>query len=134
MPNKSCSYCGRVHPKEFTCPKKPMRPSRYDKGSSDAGRYTRKFAEKSRDIKERSNWLCAVCLDQGVPTTEGLETHHIIKLSVDPDLLLDDSNLVCLCQYHHEIADRGKLDARYLMGLAEARDASKVPAGGVARR
>lgn len=116
---KACHYCGRIHAKNYDCGKKPQRHGR---DAREAGRYSYAFTQKSREIKERSDHLCAACLQEGVLTWDGLETHHITKLMDAPELLLDDDNLICLCQRHHEMADAGKLDADWLRGLAKARD------------
>lgn len=62
--------------------------------------------------------MCEVCRDQGKVTTEGLEVHHIEKLREDPDGLIEDDNLICLCRKHHRMADDGELDKDYLRGLA----------------
>ena len=85
-------------------------------------RQTNKWHSKSLEIRERSHWLCAVCLAQGIINHESLEVHHIRKLRDNPDGLLDDENLVCLCTTHHKQADDGELDADYLRQLALKRD------------
>ena len=66
--------------------------------------------------------MCEVCRDEGELTHEGLEVHHIEKISAAPDLYLDDDNLVCLCVRHHKLADEGKIDKEYLRKLAQVRD------------
>lgn len=126
---KACQYCGKVHAKNYDCGKKPARPSRYQRDSSEAGRYSYAFTEKSKEIKERSHYLCAVCLENGSITYDELETHHIIKLKERPDLLTEDSNLICLCSKHHKMADRGEIHADYLMMLAGKRDSDPAQAG-----
>lgn len=65
--------------------------------------------------------MCEVCRDRGKVTTEGLEVHHIEKLRDDPDGLVEDGNLVCLCRPHHRMADDGGLTKGYLRGLAAKR-------------
>lgn len=78
---------------------------------------------KSREIRERSFYLCAVCKDQGIlKADDNVEVHHIRKLRDYPDGLLEDDNLVCSCTYHHKQADQGELDAEYLIKLAQERD------------
>lgn len=118
---KACHYCGRIHAKDFDCGRKPKRLPRYQHDSSEAGRYSRAFTEKSQRVKKDSHYLCAVCLDNGVITYSDLETHHIIKLRDRPDLLTDDENLICLCRGHHRMADNGELDPDYLRRLAAKR-------------
>lgn len=118
---KACHYCGRIHAKDFDCGRKAKPRPRYSHDSSEAGRYSRAFTEKSQAVKEESHYLCAVCMDEGVITYRDLETHHIIKLRDRPDLLTEDGNLICLCRRHHGMADRGELDADYLRRLAARR-------------
>lgn len=116
---KSCGKCGKIHDANYKC--KAGRITR-PKADDQRFRSTNKWTEKSKDIRERSNWLCAVCRDEGELTTEGLEVHHIEKLTDAPELGLDDENLVCLCKRHHELADDGKIDPDYLRDLARQRD------------
>ncbi len=83
---------------------------------------------KSKDIRERSLYLCAVCQDRGEARAEDdIEVHHIIKLRDDPDGLLEDDNLIALCVLHHKQADRGELSAEYLKNLARKRDTESYP-------
>lgn len=112
---KSCSRCGKVHDSNYKCQiKRPKQIPTKDRGL----RSQRSWTEKSLEIRERSNYLCQVCLDEGVYTYEGVEVHHIEKLKDNPNKLLDDTNLVCLCKYHHELADGNKIDPDYLRKLA----------------
>lgn len=80
------------------------------------------WTKKSQEIRERANYLCEVCRDQGVYTYKELEVHHIVKLRDDKELLLDNNNLVCLCVKHHKEADDGILNADYLKDLAIRRE------------
>jgi 5-methylcytosine-specific restriction endonuclease McrA len=86
------------------------------------------WTKKSRDIRERSLYLCSVCQDRGeAKADDDLEVHHIIKLKDYPDGLLEDSNLICLCVFHHKQADRGELSVDYLRQLAQKRDNQSYP-------
>ena len=86
------------------------------------------WTNKSKEIRERSKYLCAVCLDQGIARADDdTEVHHITKLRDDPSGLLDDDNLICLCTYHHKQADNGILSADYLRDLAQKRDIVDYP-------
>lgn len=49
-------------------------------------------------IKE--NPFCAVCESKG-SLLNGLEAHHLVPFSVNPELELDKNNLVTLCRNHH---------------------------------
>ena len=114
---KACSKCGRIHGANFIC----------NKGKIYAGGDERKLRSKyawhlkSLQIREESQFLCAVCRDQGVYTYDDIEVHHIEKLKDHPEKLLDDENLICLCTEHHKQADRGELDKEYLRRLAAGR-------------
>ena len=114
---KACSVCGKIHDSSIKCTRRDARVDREHKL-----RQTNKWHKKSLEIRERSQWLCAVCRAQGLFNYESLEVHHIEKLRDNPDGLLDDDNLICLCTAHHKLADDGQLDADYLRKLAQMRD------------
>ena len=79
---------------------------------------------KSQEIRERAHHLCEVCKDQGIFTYEDLEVHHIIKIKDDQSRVLDNDNLICLCQEHHKQADNNEIDVDYLRRLAQVREES----------
>ena len=117
---RSCPYCGRIHERNFDCGHRPKQKNK--RREEEAGRYSWAFRKKSEEIKERSHFLCAVCFSEGRLNNQDLSTHHIIKLTERPDLLLEESNLICLCRYHHDLADAGKIDPGKLLDLARERD------------
>ena len=80
------------------------------------------WTKKSEEIREKAQYLCEVCRDQGKITYESLEVHHITPLREDSTLLLENNNLVCLCIEHHKQADNSELDRDYLRKLAEYRE------------
>lgn len=94
---------------------------RYERTGADRLRFTSRWKRKSLQVRDDAHWMCEVCRDQGKVTTEGLEVHHIEKLREDPDGLIEDGNLVCLCRLHHGMADDGGLTKEYLRGLAAKR-------------
>ena len=61
---------------------------------------------------------CRVCANVGVICAQDLSVHHIIPLAVDYERRLDDDNLITLCRYHHEQAERGAIKAAELRRLA----------------
>ena len=96
--------------------------------TEQALRNRNKWHLKSREIRERSLYLCAVCQDRGeARADDDIEVHHIIKLRDDPSGLLDDNNLIALCVFHHKQADRGELSVDYLRQLAQKRDTEIYP-------
>lgn len=118
---KSCSRCGKIHSTSYKC--YANRPIRNDNESKL--RNKNKWHEKSLEIREASNYLCAICKDERRYNYDKLEVHHIEKLKERPDRLLDNYNLVCLCSEHHKLADAGKIDKDYLFKLAKDREDNK---------
>lgn len=115
---KSCSKCGKMHPFNYKCNVGKV----YQGGSERRLRSTNKWTLKSQEIRENANYLCEVCRDNNIITYKDLEVHHITKVKDDESLLLDNYNLVCLCQEHHKQADKGEIDTDYLRKLAKARE------------
>lgn len=117
---KSCRWCGKIVPYDHDCTKRPRHEGK--RTEEEQGRYTNEWRHKSIEIKERSQYLCAVCKDNNRYVYDNLEVHHITPLRDRPDLLTEDSNLICLCGRHHEQAERGEIDVEYLHGLVQNRD------------
>lgn len=115
---KACIYCGRIHEKGFVCLKKPKVQSKYEK-QIDIFRGSVKWKNKREHIYRRDMYLCRVCLDNGVYCSDNLSVHHITPLASDFSRRLDDDNLITLCGYHHEAAEKGDIPAEYLRTLAE---------------
>lgn len=115
---KSCSRCGKIHDTKYKCNKGKV----YKGGKERELRNTYDWVCKSLEIRERSNYLCEVCKQEGRYTYNNLEVHHITKLIEAPERLLDNYNLVCLCQEHHKKADNNEIDKDYLEKLAKLRE------------
>ena len=115
---KACSRCGKIHPYNQKCNVGKV----YVTTDERKLRSKNKWHEKSEEIRESANYLCEVCRDQGKITYDNLEVHHIIPLKIAPELLLDNLNLVCLCSYHHKLAEAGEIKASYLQELAKKRE------------
>ena len=119
---KSCSRCGKIHSKDYQCNhNKPKYDNSKYKSQEDKLRNTSAWQKKSAEVKEASQYLCAVCRAKGIYTYDGLEVHHIVKLRHAPDKLLDNNNLICLCKLHHMQADKGTISKEYLENLAKQR-------------
>lgn len=119
---KACGHCGKIHELGKRC-----YIGTVQKRAEQRLRAKGAWHRKAEQIKEESAWLCAVCLDQGTYTYRDLETHHIIKLSVWPEGLLEDENLICLCNKHHKAADVGSIGVKYLRELVARRLAGSTP-------
>lgn len=115
---KACGRCGKLHPIGYRCTKGRA----YQGGIERELRKSWDWTKKSQEIRDKAQHLCEVCRDQGRYTFDGLEVHHIEKLSENPDGLLDDYNLVCLCVEHHKKADSGEISQDYLRKLAMGRE------------
>lgn len=116
---KACSRCGKIHDIRYSC----NAGRRYNNNRNEAEniRYTTEWRKKAQQIKEDSNFLCAVCLKKGILNYSNLEVHHIEKLKDAPSKAFDDSNLICLCITHHKAADSGIIDVCFLQQLAKER-------------
>lgn len=120
---KACSRCGKLHPKNYICTKGKV----YKGGDDRKLRKTFAWTQKSLEIRERANNLCERCRAQGRYIYEGVEVHHIEKLAEHPELLLEDSNLVCLCQRCHKMADNGEIPKDELRQLVAIREEMDTP-------
>lgn len=122
---KSCSKCGKIHDYNYKCTHGVQRDyTNYNNTDEAKLRHTHKWNVKSEQIKKDSNYLCAVCLDNGIYNYNNLETHHITKIKDDREQWLDDDNLICLCRLHHKQADKGLLTKEYLINLVKKRKMS----------
>lgn len=117
---KACSRCGRIH--DFTYDCKVGKQRRFTVTPESKLRSKNAWKIKRADIKSKALYLCEVCKDQDIYNYNNLEIHHVVKLRDDPDGLLEDSNLICLCGLHHTLADSGELDINYLKELIARRD------------
>jgi 5-methylcytosine-specific restriction endonuclease McrA len=117
MDLKSCSKCGKIHPRAYNC----NVGRKYTKTDESRLRSRYAWTKKAKQIKDDANGLCEVCKAQGLYNYDNLEVHHIIKIKDDSNGLLDDDNLICLCVEHHKQADDGQIDAEYLRELARER-------------
>lgn len=115
---RSCSRCGKVHSTAYKC-----NHNQYKK-DTEARRLRQKSSwhQKSEEIRSKSNYICSVCREEGRYTHTGLEVHHITPIEEARDRLLDNYNLICLCQEHHKQAETGKIDRDYLYQLARQRE------------
>lgn len=116
--NKACKYCGRIHPREYECPKKPVYHFRKNKQMKDKFRSTNAWQKVRKAVYQRDLGLCRWCLHEG-KYTAGAEVHHIVPLAEDFDLRLEKTNLILLCVPCHKMADSGNIPADILRELAQ---------------
>ncbi len=121
---KSCRYCGRIHPSNYVCPKKP-KPAKHRNSKTASFRKTYAWQRKRSSIVRRDFYLCRICNEgsYGVFGTPGLDqelqVHHIEPLEERFDLRLDDGNLLTCCSRHHQMAEDGDIPRDYLHDLAK---------------
>lgn len=109
---KSCSKCGKIHSFNAKC--KVGCESTRDNSQEAKIRNKRSYTKASKYVKENSNYLCAVCLKNGVLNSDNIETHHIEKIKEKPELAYDIDNLICLCKMHHQMAEIGMISKEVL--------------------
>lgn len=128
---RSCKYCGRIHDTKVDCGKKP----RHKKNTViDKFRSTMAWQDKRTEIGERDKFLCQVCIRKLYNTAQqfnydNISIHHIIPIAQDYDKRLDNDNLICICGYHHEMAERGTIPKEALIKIAKEQENN--PPGGV---
>lgn len=116
----TCSRCGIV-PRGHRCDKKPYRKKERD-SQADKFRKSKRWTDKSIEIRQRDRYLCKVCMANLYNTVrqfnyDKLEVHHIVPLNEDYNKRLDNDNLITLCKYHHNLAEDGQIPREVLQGL-----------------
>lgn len=106
-----CTICHKIH--EGRCKPEFTRYS-----MADRFRNTQVWRRKSAAILDRDYHCCRVCYAGRKVCTSNLSVHHITPLAVDFDRRLDEDNLITLCRFHHEQAERGAIKAADLRKLA----------------
>lgn len=117
---KACPYCGRIHDKNVECEYKPKYSGRKEAAKKeDKFRWSYDWKMKREHILKRDKYLCQACL-HSLPGTERrlnnqeLSVHHIQPLSTNYEKRLSDENLITLCRFHHEKAEKGEIPAQIL--------------------
>ena len=119
---KSCKYCGRVHEEGYKCHKKPIKRKKIDEAVKF--RNSPKWQKKRKQIKERDNYLCQICIRELYGTkrkynSEGLQVHHAVPINLSEDLKLDESNLITLCSMHHSMCEKGRIPFEEIQGIID---------------
>ena len=98
---RACPYCGRIHDKRNEC----GRANQHVRTEESKIRSARTWKKVKQLANERDGMMCVFCFAEGRINTQGLETHHIVPLHVDPARAYELENLVTLCRTHHEEAE-----------------------------
>lgn len=77
-----------------------------------SGSFRQSYAWKRKrsEIQKLYNNRCAIC-----GSAEKCETHHIIPLSVLPQLKLDNNNLILLCSRCHKLVHNNIISSTNLI-------------------
>ena len=106
-----CTVCHSIH--DGRC-QRPRQWERRRNSDADLFRNTQVWRRMAALILERDYHCCRMCAKAGIINSRELSVHHIIPIAADYDKRLDDDNLITLCRYHHEQAERGAIKAREL--------------------
>lgn len=120
---RSCIYCGKSHEYNEVCPKKVSYRNKYQydykrDSVADKFRNTRIWREKRAEIQRRDMYMCryCFCVERKI-TTSDLSVHHIIPIEKNYDIRLDKNNLITLCRFHHEQAEKSLIKADTLRDI-----------------
>ncbi|EON70468.1 HNH endonuclease [Lysinibacillus sphaericus] len=118
----SCSDCGNLHMRGEVCPSKPIINYKKDT-TANRFRNSHIWRKKAASIKARDNYLCQCCIRKLHNTIrqynfDDLSVHHIYKIVERDDLKLYEGNLITLCRYHHEEAEKGNISLGVLLEIA----------------
>jgi 5-methylcytosine-specific restriction endonuclease McrA len=124
---RACAYCGRIHPADFICEKKPKRKEKKTDTEAVRIRNTSRWQYTRQHIRERDNNLCQLCLRNYQGTRRQIEyqdlsVHHIIALEEDKSKAFDCENLITLCDIHHEMAEQGLISKAELKDIAKEQE------------
>ena len=122
-----CTKCHKIHDGKCTAdiPRIYIKPE-VRNSQADKFRNTKVWRRKAKEILERDYHCCRVCFLAGIINSKDLSVHHIIPIVKDFDRRFDGDNLITLCRYHHEQAEKGKIPAAKLRMLA-AEDFAPIP-------
>ena len=125
---RSCIYCGRIHDTKYDCGKKPKQTQgSYEAKNTEEAvfRRTKAWKKESLQIRDRDHFLCQLCIrslymptDSRTLNWEDISVHHIVPLKEAPDRGLDPENLISLCRYHHEMAEKNMISRKKLWEIA----------------
>ena len=116
----TCKYCGIV-PRGHRCSHKTYKKKEYDT-EADRFRKSKRWTNKSIEIRQRDRYLCRVCEANLYNTIQQLnfnevDVHHIVPIAEEYNKRLDNDNLITLCRYHHKMADDGNIPREALYKL-----------------
>ena len=105
---RTCSRCGGLHPLGEKCYKNSRNYYQHDPEIRKF-RNSTAWRKKAEEIRERDKNLCQVCLKHNIFNYKDLSVHHIIPISENQALMLENSNLITVCERCHKDCESGKI-------------------------
>lgn len=135
----SCTYCHKIHDKNFECRQKKEtikindrnKRNRFNKNNNEYVKFlnSKQWKAKRKEVYERDKGLCQCCIRDMEGTlytyTVGQEVHHILKGKDNVKYRLDNNNLILLCKYHHELAEHKDISIKELKEIAKEQECKK---------
>jgi len=59
-------------------------------------------------------------------TYDGLSVHHCEPLNENYEKRLDDSNLLCVCEYHHRLCDNGTIPQEEVKRIIQEQERKRL--------
>ena len=120
---KTCQYCGIVQ-YDHVCPHKQKKK---EITSIDKFRWTKAWQNKREEIKKRDLCLCQICIRELYDTVNKyncdlLSVHHNIPLAENFDLRLENSNLITVCDFHHELCENGRIPREVVQKIIDEQE------------
>lgn len=111
-----CNICHTIHGGKCILPRYSER-----KRNSQADRFrnTKLWRRKADCIRRRDFNCCRICLEAGLIESRDLSVHHIIPLAQDFSQRLDAKNLITLCRFHHEKAEKNLISKQKLLEIVQ---------------
>ena len=127
----SCRYCNRIHDTKLDCGKKPKAVKNTEQKKF---RSTAAWTQKSIEIKQRDVFLCQICIRKLYDTVtqynySNLSVHHAIPIGQDESKRLLNSNLITICDYHHEMAESGRIGLVEILTIIREQERKGTPGG-----
>ena len=128
---RSCSYCGKIHDTKVDCGKKPKTVKNTE---VDKFRWTQDWQNKRNEIRNRDLHLCQICIRKLYDTVTqynytNLSVHHAIPIGQDESKRLLNSNLITICDYHHEMAESGHIGLAEILTIIREQEQKGTPGG-----
>lgn len=132
---KSCIKCGKIHSTDYKCSYASIKKKKdnVERSEEDRLRGLQVWKNKRKQINERDNYMCQVCSRKLYKTygkqynSDTINVHHIIPIIESKELWLEDSNLLCLCKFHHKMAEDNKIPRSVLRDIAKKQELKYTP-------